>query len=132
MTAKDLEYLFSTIGSIKKTKIFLTEDGTSSGIGEVIFFRHTDATIAMKRFNIMALDGRPMRLKFVSDKKENKIEIIVEEMRVAYKLSLRAKHIHKELEVKKLTKCLNKMKLGENKSETKSVKPLQSNNVSQC
>ena len=137
VTGKDLESLFSKIGAVRKAAVFFREDGTSTGTGEVIFFRHTDATMAMKKFNNVALDGRQMKMKFVSDRAETITRTTVAKRQnvegagntFRQPLKTRRPRVFKrqqkqkrmEAEVSKPTKDQLDMEIDEFMSETKAV-----------
>ena len=66
VTDEDLKELFVEHGGpIKKAEIFYKQDGTSSGQGEVVFKRRSDADKAIKTLNNVPLDGKPLQLALV-------------------------------------------------------------------
>lgn len=54
------------MGPLKKASLSFDANGRSKGQAEIIFIRKNDAVVAMKRFNDVSLDGRPMRLEFTT------------------------------------------------------------------
>ncbi|KAI3648945.1 hypothetical protein MP228_006799 [Amoeboaphelidium protococcarum] len=66
VTEADLKELFSTAGPLKKVSLSFDSSGKSKGSAEVIFIRKQDALYAIKKYNGVALDGRPMRLEMVA------------------------------------------------------------------
>ncbi|GJX35499.1 THO complex subunit 4B-like protein, partial [Tanacetum coccineum] len=59
------EVLFSDVGELKRYSIHYDRSGRSKGTAEVVYVRHPDAVAAMKRYNNVQLDGKPMRLELV-------------------------------------------------------------------
>ncbi|OAF66591.1 Aly/REF export factor [Intoshia linei] len=65
----DLQGLFSEFGQILSSKVFYDRSGRSLGKGNVIFDRRRDAISAVKQYNGVPLDGKPMKLS-VEDKSD--------------------------------------------------------------
>ncbi|PWA90436.1 nucleotide-binding alpha-beta plait domain-containing protein [Artemisia annua] len=65
VTNEDIKVLFSDVGELKRYSIHYDRSGRSKGTAEVVYVRHPDAVAAMKRYNNMQLDGKPMRLELV-------------------------------------------------------------------
>ncbi|XP_076938026.1 THO complex subunit 4B-like [Bidens hawaiensis] len=61
----DIKVLFSDIGELKRYAIHYDRGGRSKGTAEVVYMRHADALAAMKRYNNLLLDGKPMKLELV-------------------------------------------------------------------
>ncbi|CAN4114558.1 unnamed protein product [Withania somnifera] len=61
---EDIKELFSEAGDIKRYTIHYDKSGRSKGTAEVIFSRRRDAEAAMKRYNNVQLDGKPMKIEF--------------------------------------------------------------------
>ncbi|CAN1159603.1 THO complex subunit 4B [Linum perenne] len=68
-----LKELFSEVGDVKQYGIHHDSSGRSKelfyfssyGTAEVVFFRRTDALSAVKRYNNVQLDGKPMKIEIV-------------------------------------------------------------------
>ncbi|XP_006349515.1 THO complex subunit 4A-like [Solanum tuberosum] len=61
---EDIKELFSEAGDIKRYSIHYDKSGRSKGTAEVIFSRRRDAEAAIKRYNNVQLDGKPMKIEF--------------------------------------------------------------------
>ncbi|XWS74995.1 hypothetical protein CRYUN_Cryun01aG0047100 [Craigia yunnanensis] len=62
---EDIKVLFSEVGDLKRYSINYDKSGRSKGTAEVVFFRQTDALAAIKRYNNVQLDGKPMKIELV-------------------------------------------------------------------
>ncbi|XP_072985138.1 THO complex subunit 4A-like [Typha latifolia] len=61
----DIKELFSELGDLKRCSIHYDRSGRSKGTAEVVFSRRTDGLAAVKRFNNVQLDGKPMKIEIV-------------------------------------------------------------------
>ncbi|KAI3799808.1 hypothetical protein L1987_35112 [Smallanthus sonchifolius] len=65
VTNEDIRVLFSDVGELKRCSIHCDRSGRSKGTAEVVYMHQSDAVAAMKRYNNVQLDGKPMRLELV-------------------------------------------------------------------
>ena len=63
--AKQKQELFSQVGAVKKAGLNFDQNGRSKGTAEVILARRQDAMQAIKTYNGVKLDGRPLRIELV-------------------------------------------------------------------
>ncbi|MCO5611554.1 hypothetical protein L7F22_065807 [Adiantum nelumboides] len=57
--------LFSEVGDLKRCGIHYDRSGRSKGTAEVVYARRQDAVIALKRYNNVLLDGKPMKIELI-------------------------------------------------------------------
>ncbi|XP_072975071.1 THO complex subunit 4A-like [Typha angustifolia] len=62
---EDIKELFSEVGDLKRYSINYDRSGRSKGTAEVVFSRRTDALAAVKRYNNVQLDGKPMKIEII-------------------------------------------------------------------
>lgn len=61
----DIKELFSEVGDLKRCGIHYDRSGRSKGTAEVVYSRRQDAVIALKRYNNVLLDGKPMKIELI-------------------------------------------------------------------
>ncbi|XP_060175447.1 THO complex subunit 4A-like [Lycium barbarum] len=65
VTNDDIRLLFSDVGELKEYALHYDNSGRSKGTAEVVFTYASGALAAIKRYNNIQLDGRPMKIEVV-------------------------------------------------------------------
>ncbi|KAH9735805.1 RRM domain-containing protein [Citrus sinensis] len=62
---EDIKELFSEVGELKRCSVHFDRSGRSKGTAEVVLTRRADAIAAVKRYNNVQLDGKPMKIEII-------------------------------------------------------------------
>ncbi|CAK7325647.1 unnamed protein product [Dovyalis caffra] len=62
---EDIKVLFSEVGELLRYSLHYDMSGRSKGTAEVVFARQIDALAAIKRYNNVQLDGKPLKIELV-------------------------------------------------------------------
>ncbi|KAK3132113.1 hypothetical protein QOZ80_6AG0515980 [Eleusine coracana subsp. coracana] len=65
VTKEDLKELFSEMGHLKHCAVHYDSNRRPTGSAEVIFTRRSEALQALKRYNNVRLDGKPMKIEVI-------------------------------------------------------------------
>ncbi|MED6159850.1 hypothetical protein PIB30_045991 [Stylosanthes scabra] len=65
VTNEDIRELFAELGELKRYAVHYDKNGHQSGSAEVVYARRSDAFAALKRYNNVLLDGKPMKIEIV-------------------------------------------------------------------
>jgi len=65
VSEENLKEIFGSTGQVKKVLIRYDRSGRSEGTGEITFVRKVDAQNAVRKFNEVQIDGKPVQLAIV-------------------------------------------------------------------
>lgn len=67
VSEKDMKELFSEFGKVSRIALHFDRDGKPQGTCDINYVNRSDAIRALKRYNDVPLDGRPMKIKIIGD-----------------------------------------------------------------
>ncbi|GMH42559.1 hypothetical protein BSKO_10478 [Bryopsis sp. KO-2023] len=67
VTDEDLLELFSSVGTVRRAAVFYDSSDVSKGTAEVTYEQHSDGAEAIKKFNGVCLDGKPLIITMQDD-----------------------------------------------------------------
>ncbi|XP_057501089.1 THO complex subunit 4D-like [Actinidia eriantha] len=70
VTNEDIRELFLEFGQLKRHAVHYDQNGRPNGSAEVVFARRSDAFQALKRYNNVQLDGKPMKIEIIGTNSE--------------------------------------------------------------
>ncbi|KAI5578756.1 hypothetical protein BDE02_08G047000 [Populus trichocarpa] len=77
VTCPIIEVIFSEVGDLLRCSLHYDMSGRSKGTAEVVFALQTDALAAIKRYNNVQLDGKPLKIELVGDNVITPIPVLV-------------------------------------------------------
>ncbi|XP_057501008.1 THO complex subunit 4D-like [Actinidia eriantha] len=70
VTNEDIRELFSEFGQLKRHAVHYDKNGRPNGSAAIVFARRSDAFQALKRYNNVQLDGKPMKIEIIGTNSE--------------------------------------------------------------